>query len=284
MNILITGSNGQLGNELRTSKTTIPNAQFFFTDVAELDITDEAKVLAYCEDNAINTIVNCAAYTAVDVAEDEPEVAMLINATAVANLAKAAKKCDAKLIHVSTDYVFDGTAHEPYRETAPTSPQSVYGDTKLKGEQLLQAILPEAIIVRTSWLYSSFGNNFVKTMIKFGTERGQLNVIFDQVGTPTYAADLATAIIEMINQDCKVSGVFHFSNEGVCSWYDFACSIINKKAIPCTVTPVESTEFPTKATRPKYSVLNKKRLKESYGITIPHWEDGLDRCLQQMGE
>lgn len=283
MNILITGSNGQLGNELRTSETIISKATFFFTDVAELDITDADKVMAYCKDKAIDVIVNCAAYTAVDKAEDEPEVAMLINATAAANLAKAASSCGAKLIHVSTDYVFDGQACEPYRESDPTSPQSVYGHTKLKGEQMVQEILPEAIIVRTSWLYSSFGNNFVKTMMRFGVERDQLTVIFDQVGTPTYAADLATSILEMIKQDCKVSGIFHFSNEGVCSWYDFACRIISKNDISCFVKPVESTEFLTKATRPKYSVLNKKRLKESYNIIIPHWEDGLDRCLQKMG-
>jgi dTDP-4-dehydrorhamnose reductase len=282
MNILVTGSKGQLGNEIRTSENKIEGANYFFTDVEELDITKAIKVLAFCQDNSIDVIVNCAAYTAVDKAEDEPQIAALINTTAVENLANAAKRCAAKLIHISTDYVFDGQACEPYRESNTTSPQSVYGDTKLKGEIALQEILPDGIIIRTSWLYSSFGNNFVKTMIRFGTERDSLNVIFDQVGTPTYAADLASSIIEIIKQDCKVSGVFHFSNEGVCSWYDFACSIMKKKNITCDVNPCESTEFPTKAVRPKYSVMNKKRIKESYGITIPRWEDSLERCLEKM--
>lgn len=282
MNILITGSNGQLGNEIKTSKTIIENSQFFYTDVNELDITKANDIIAFCKNNAIDYIVNCAAYTAVDKAEDEAEIAELINATAVANLANAAKICDAKLIHTSTDYVFDGNACVPYTEDVPTSPQSAYGETKLNGELAALEILPDVVIVRTSWLYSAFGNNFVKTMKRLGAERNSLNVVFDQIGTPTYAADLADALLEIIKQDCKVSGIFHYSNEGVCSWYDFAHSIMKKCHLNCQLSPVESCEFPQKANRPKYSVLNKKRIKESYNITIPHWEDALDECLKRL--
>lgn len=284
MNILITGSKGQLGNELAQSKQKIADAKYFYTDAVELDITKVDLVHDFCVSNKINVIVNCAAYTAVDNAEDEPAVAELVNATAVENLAKAAKVCGAKMIHVSTDYVFDGTACEPYREDVATAPQSVYGLTKLNGEKALLAILPEAVIIRTSWLYSSFGNNFVKTMMRLGADRDALTVIFDQIGTPTYAADLASAIFEIIKQDCAVGGVFHFSNEGACSWYDFAHSIMSKCNLDCKITPVESAEFPTKAVRPKYSVLNKKHIKESYKITIPHWEDALDNCLAILSQ
>ncbi len=282
MNILITGSNGQLGNEIRTSNTAIKGSQFFYTDVNELDITQEDAVLTYCQTNSIDFIVNCAAYTAVDNAEDDIEKATLINATAVANLANAAKAVGAKFIHVSTDYVFDGNACIPYTENVTTNPQSAYGDTKLKGEQAALDILPDVVIIRTSWLYSAFGNNFVKTMMRLGAERDSLNVVCDQIGTPTYAADLADAILEIIKQDCKVSGIFHFSNEGACSWYDFAHSIMKKNNIECQLSPIESSEFPQKANRPKYSVLNKKRIKESYNITIPHWEDALDKCLERL--
>lgn len=282
MNILITGSNGQLGSEIQSSKTIIKGANFFYTDVKELDITKPEDILSFCQDNSIDYIVNCAAYTAVDNAEDDEKMATLINATAVANLAEAAKVCNAKFIHVSTDYVFDGEACEPYRESQATAPQSVYGETKLKGELEATKILPETVIIRTSWLYSAFANNFVKTMMRLGADRDSLNVVFDQIGTPTYAADLADAILEIIKQDCKVGGVFHFSNEGACSWYDFAHSIMKKTNLSCQLKPVESTEFPTKAKRPKYSVLNKKRIKDSYNITIPHWEDALDNCLSRL--
>lgn len=279
MNILITGSNGQLGNEIQASKIKIEDARFFYTDVKELDITKKADTLSFLQNNEINYIVNCAAYTAVDQAEDDKTMATSINTTAVANLAEAAKACGAKFIHISTDYVFNGQACEPYRENQATAPQSVYGATKLKGELAAADILPDIVIIRTSWLYSAFGNNFVKTMMRLGAERDMLNVVFDQIGTPTYAADLADTILEIIKQDCKVGGIFHFSNEGACSWYDFAHSIMQKCNLNCQLTPVESSEFPTKATRPKYSVLNKKRIKESYNITIPHWEDALDQCL-----
>ncbi len=281
MNILVTGSNGQLGSEIRQLSEAGKHV-FFFTDVTELDITKPDAIDTFCKTNEIDVIVNCAAYTAVDKAEDEPEIALLINADAVEHLAKAAKANNAKLIHVSTDYVFDGNACVPYTTEHPTAPASVYGETKLKGEQAAHSILPGTVIIRTSWLYSTFGNNFVKTMIRLGNERDSLNVVFDQVGTPTYAADLAKAILEIIAQDCKVGGVFHFSNEGVCSWYDFAHSIMSKQGIDCQLSPVDSSGFPTKATRPKYSVMDKARIKESYGIIIPHWEDALDECLKTL--
>ena len=282
MNILITGSNGQLGNEIRNIHTSVANSTFFFTDVEELNITDAEAILAFCKTNTIDTIINCAAYTAVDKAEDEPETASLVNTKAVENLAKAARACEAKIIHISTDYVFDGTAHEPYRETNICQPNSVYGHTKREGELKLLDLCPDGVIIRTSWLYSTYGNNFVKTIMRFGQEREQLKVVFDQIGTPTYAADLAQAILAIVDQKCAVGGIFHFSNEGVCSWYDFAISILKKKEISCLVNPVVSTEFPTKAIRPKYSVLNKKHIKESYQLTIPHWEDALDRCLKTL--
>lgn len=282
MNILITGSKGQLGSEIKEIANTLSEATFFFTDADDLDITNQKLVLEYCQANAINYIINCAAYTAVDNAEDDEKTAELINATAVQYLAEAAKACNAKIVHVSTDYVFDGTAHQPYTEELATCPQSVYGHTKLKGEQLLTELLPEAVIIRTSWLYSSFGNNFVKTMRRLGNERDLLTVIFDQIGTPTYAADLAKAILSIVKQECCVSGIFHFSNEGACSWYDFAHSIMQKSGITCHIKAVESTEFITKATRPKYSVLNKKRIKQSYNIEIPHWEDALSQCLVKL--
>ena len=282
MNILVTGSNGQLGSEIKQIAQTEKSFQFFFTDVAELDITDIDAINTFCQENKINVIVNCAAYTAVDKAEDEPEMALLINATAVKNLAEAAKQNGAKLIHVSTDYVFDGTACTPYATDASTSPTSVYGNTKLKGEQMAMEALADAIIIRTSWLYSVYGNNFVKTMMRLGQERDSLNVVFDQIGSPTNAACLADAIIEIIRQNCKVSGVFHFSNEGVCSWYDFAYSIMKKRNITCSLFPVDSSGFPTKATRPHYSVMDKKRIKESYNINIPHWEEALHACLEKL--
>ncbi len=282
MNILVTGSNGQLGSEIKELTKAEKSLNFFFTDVAELDITDLAAINTFCQENKINVIVNCAAYTAVDKAEDEPELALLINATAVKNLATAAKANGAKLIHISTDYVFDGEACIPYATDASTSPKSVYGETKLKGEQWASEILEDIIIIRTAWLYSVYGNNFVKTMMRLGQERDSLNVVFDQIGSPTNAACLASAILAIIKQDCKVCGVFHYSNEGVCSWYDFAHAIMKKKNIECSLTPVDSSGFPTKAVRPHYSVMDKSRIKESYNITIPHWEDALNICLEKL--
>lgn len=282
MNILVTGSKGQLGNEMQIVAKSNKTFNFFFTDVSELDITKEEQVLNFCQSNKINIIVNCAAYTAVDKAEEEVDLAHKINADAVGILGKVASIIRAKVIHISTDYVFDGSACEPYNVDHPTAPTSVYGVSKLKGEEALLQHCPEAIIIRTSWLYSSFGNNFVKTITKLGKERETLSVIFDQVGTPTYAGDLAQTILSIIEKNGATPGIFHFSNEGACSWYDFAHSILKLQNITCNIIPVESTEFPSKVARPKYSVLNKKHIKTAYNIIIPHWEDSLQNCLKLM--
>ncbi len=283
MNILVTGSKGQLGKEIQILSPQLPEAAFFFTDLEELDISRAGHVSAFCQKHKIDFIVNCAAYTAVDKAEDDRAQCALINTHAVEHLARTALTCGAKLIHISTDYVFDGRACSPYRESDKTSPQSVYGRTKLEGEQAAIRILPESIIIRTSWLYSAFGHNFVKTMMRLGRERQQVNVVCDQIGTPTYAADLATAILEIIKQGGRHSGIFHFSNEGVCSWYDFAHSIMQRKNTACRVNPVDSSAFPTKAARPPYSVLNKQSIKDTYHLNIPHWEESLQRCLELVG-
>jgi dTDP-4-dehydrorhamnose reductase len=279
MNILITGSNGQLGNEMQISAKNFPNHHFIYTDVAELDICDKEALNAFIKSNDVNMIVNCAAYTAVDKAEDDVELCYKINAKAVKNIGEVATANNAKVIHVSTDYVFDGTNHVPYTEDMPVCPSSVYGKSKLAGEEALMSTCSNAVIIRTAWLYSSFGNNFVKTMIKLGTERESLNVIFDQVGSPTYAADLAEAIMTIISHESFVPGIYHYSNEGVCSWYDFTKSIHRKSNITCNVQAIETKDYPTRTPRPHYSVLNKAKIKSTYGIAVPHWEDSLDKCL-----
>lgn len=279
MNILITGSNGQLGNEIRVISENYSQHQFFFTDVAELDITDLSAIENFVSENKMETIINCAAYTAVDKAEDDVDLCYKINRDAVKNLGEIARKFGLKMIHVSTDYVFDGTNHIPYTEDMPVKPLGVYGKSKLEGEQVLLQSFPDAVIVRTSWLYSSFGNNFVKTMLKLGRERDELNVIFDQVGTPTYAGDLAEAILKIISSEKIISGIYHFSNEGVCSWYDFTKTIHRIAGITCNVKPIESKDFPAKVTRPHYSVLNKAKIKSVYSIEIPYWEDSLEKCI-----
>ena len=258
-NILVTGAYGQLGNEVRILSANYPEYNFMFTDVDSLDITDKNELIDFVTGNDIRYIINCAAYTAVDKAEDDAELCEKINATAVKNLGLAAAEAGAGIIHVSTDYVFDGTSCHPYSEDMPTKPCSVYGKTKLKGEKNLLKICPNAIVIRTAWLYSPFGNNFVKTMIKLGSERESLNVIFDQVGTPTYALDLADAILKAMDQtidtDHEKGGVYHFSNEGVCSWYDFTIKIHEIAGIKtCKVNPIETKDYPTKAARPHYSV------------------------------
>ena len=265
-NILITGANGQLGNEMRVLSAENPEYAYFFTDVAELDICDAKAVLDFVKVNQINVIVNCAAYTAVDKAEENVELCTNLNADAVGYLAKAAEANEAEFIQISTDYVFDGTAHIPYQETAPTCPNSVYGHTKLVGEQNALTFCTRSMVIRTAWLYSTFGNNFVKTMIRLGKERDTLGVIFDQVGTPTYARDLARAIFAAIRQGV-VPGVYHFSNEGVCSWYDFTKAIHRLAGITtCCVKPLHTEEYPTPAKRPHYSVLDKTKIKETYYI------------------
>lgn len=284
--ILITGASGQLGNEMRLLSDKFPAFIFDFTDIAELDLCDSEVVMDYCMRTKPSYIVNCAAYTAVDKAEDETELCYKVNRDAVFNLAKAATAIGAKVLHVSTDYVFDGTAHTPYLESDPVCPVSVYGKSKLAGEEALQSACPESVILRTSWLYSAFGNNFVKTMIKLGKEREKLTVIFDQIGTPTYAGDLASALMQIVVASEKgsfVPGIYNFSNEGICSWYDFTISIHKIAGITgCRVLPIESKDYPTKAARPAYSVLNKNKIKAVYGITIPHWETSLAACIAKL--
>ena len=283
--ILVTGANGQLGSEMRKLGAVSPN-EYIFTDVAELDITDKAAVMAFAEQTKIDVIVNCAAYTNVDKAEDDEATAELINATAVRNLAEAAKAQDATLFHVSTDYVFGAEGNTPRSEDMPTNPLGVYGTTKLHGEQAIQEVGAKAIIIRTAWLYSEFGNNFLKTMLRLTAEKESLNVVFDQVGTPTYAGDLALVIFSIIEGNIYIGheGTYHFSNEGVCSWYDFATEIaIAAGHDGCNIQPCHSSEFPSKVIRPPYSVLDKTKIKQTFGVDIPHWRDSMLYCLERLG-
>ena len=282
MNILITGCNGQLGNEMQLLEKENPQHTYFNTDVAELDITDQAAIEKLVMDHAIDGIVNCAAYTAVDKAEDNQELCRKLNSLAPGYLAAAIAKRGGWMIQISTDYVFDGTNHTPYTEDAPTCPNSVYGVTKLEGEQAAQKACEKTMVVRTAWLYSTFGNNFVKTMIRLGKEKPELGVIFDQIGTPTYAHDLAVAIFAAINQGV-VPGVYHFSNEGVISWYDFTKAIHRIAGITtCHVRPLHTSEYPTPASRPHYSVLDKTKIKTVYGIEVPYWEESLEVCVRKL--
>ena len=282
MNILITGCNGQLGNEMQLLEKENPQHTYFNTDVAELDITDQAAIEKMVMDNAIDGIVNCAAYTAVDKAEDNQELCRKLNSLAPGYLAAAIGKRGGWMIQISTDYVFDGTNHTPYTEDAPTCPNSVYGVTKLEGELAAQKACEKTMVIRTAWLYSAFGNNFVKTMIRLGKEKPELGVIFDQIGTPTYAHDLAVAIFAAINQGV-VPGVYHFSNEGVISWYDFTKAIHRIAGITtCHVRPLHTSEYPTPASRPHYSVLDKTKIKTVYGIEVPYWEESLEVCVRKL--
>ncbi|MBR6910933.1 MAG: dTDP-4-dehydrorhamnose reductase [Candidatus Methanomethylophilaceae archaeon] len=282
MNILITGCNGQLGNELQLLEPSHPNHIFYNTDVAELDITNQQAIETFIDTNHIEGIVNCAAYTAVDKAEDNEELCTLLNAEAPAYLAAAIGRRKGWMIQISTDYVFDGTQHTPYTEEADTCPNSVYGKTKLVGEFNVQKFCPQSMIIRTAWLYSSFGNNFVKTMIRLGKEKPELGVIFDQIGTPTYARDLAVAIFTAIEKGI-VPGIYHFSNEGVISWYDFTKAIHRIAGITsCHVRPLHTSEYPTPAKRPHYSVLDKSKFKNIYGIEIPYWETSLSDCISKL--
>ncbi|MBR6117649.1 MAG: dTDP-4-dehydrorhamnose reductase [Paludibacteraceae bacterium] len=279
MNILITGANGQLGNEMRVLSNAHPKHTYFFTDVEELDICDKAALSAFVEQHAIDLIVNCAAYTNVDKAEEDEATAMRINAEALSVLGSQG----VKVIHVSTDYVFSGDEHIPCRETDPVAPRTAYGRTKYEGEKRLLAVCPEAVILRTAWLYSEFGNNFVKTMIRLGKEKEQLGVVFDQIGTPTYAADLAQAIFTVIETPCWHPGIYHFTNEGVCSWYDFTLAIHELAGITtCHVRPILSEEYTYKTPRPHYSVLDKSKFKKTFGAEIPHWMEGLKRCIARL--
>ena len=287
MKVLITGANGQLGSEIRARAVNFPQLQFLFTDVGELDLTDFDAVAAFCEREKPSFLINCAAYTAVDVAESDAELAGLINTRVPAFLGRIGKTVNCKVIHVSTDYVFDGLACVPYAETDLVDPDSVYGKTKLNGEIALVKEDAAAMIIRTSWLYSAYGKNFVKTMMRLGEERDDLKVVCDQVGTPTYAGDLADAILTVIQQTSEKeeawkAGIYHYSNEGVCSWYDFAKAIHEISGISCNVHPITTEEYPTPAKRPAYSVLNKSKIKRNFNITIPYWRDSLKICIQEL--
>ncbi len=287
MHILVTGSNGQLGSELRVLSSDFPQHQFIFTDVNELDITDTKAVNAFFNENKVDCLINCAAYTNVDKAEEEQDLARNINVQGAKNLAQACAKHNAELMHISTDYVFDGNNHRPYRETDFTHPQSVYGETKLEGEHMIEEFAKTAIIIRTSWLYSSFGHNFVKTMLKYGQERNELNVVYDQIGTPTYAANLALLMLMNLDDLQWLQGthIYHYSDEGVCSWYDFAKEIMTLSNIDCKVNAIESKDYPLPASRPFYSVLNKAKIKDGLeGIEIHYWRDSLKKCLQRIKE
>lgn len=282
MRILITGCNGQLGNEMQLLEKENPQHTYYNTDVAELDITDQKAIEAFVAENEIDGIVNCAAYTAVDKAEDNQELCTKLNATAPEYLAAAIEQRGGWMIQISTDYVFDGTNHTPYVESDPVCPNSVYGRTKLAGEEAARKACQNTIVIRTAWLYSTFGNNFVKTMIRLGKEKPELGVIFDQIGTPTYARDLAVAIFAAINQGI-VPGVYHFSNEGVISWYDFTMAIHRLAGITtCHVRPLHTEEYPTPANRPHYSVLDKTKIKQTYALDIPYWEQSLAECIEKL--
>ena len=282
--ILVTGSNGQLGSEIKALALKYANYNFIFTDVAELDIANHKVVEEFINTHRINTIINCAAYTAVDKAEGQEDLANNINHLAVANFAQIAKKNTIKLIHISTDYVFDGTSYKPYIETDVPNPQSVYGQTKLDGENAILRINPKnAIIIRTSWVYSKFGSNFVKTMLRLAETRDEISVVADQIGSPTNAADLAKAILTILPKikNEKVE-LFHFSNEGVCSWYDFAKTIFELTDSKITLNPIDSEHYPTPAKRPYYSVLSKNKIKEDYQIEIPYWRTSLKSMIQTI--
>ena len=282
MNILITGCNGQLGNEMQLLEKENPQHTYYNTDVAELDITNQLAIEQFVADHQIDGIVNCAAYTAVDKAEDNEELCTKLNAEAPAYLAHAIGKRGGWMIQISTDYVFDGTNHTPYTEDEDTCPNSVYGKTKLVGELNVQKLCERSMIIRTAWLYSTFGNNFVKTMIRLGNEKPELGVIFDQIGTPTYARDLAQVIMTAINKGI-VPGIYHFSNEGVISWYDFTKAIHRIAGITtCHIRPLQTSEYPTPAARPHYSVLDKTKIKQTYGIEVPYWEESLRECIAKL--
>lgn len=282
--ILITGGDGQLGNAIKVAGKNFTNFNLIFTDIADFDISKPESVNAYFENHSFDYIINCAAYTAVDKAEEEQNLAFLINAKGPENLAIACQRYKRRLIHISTDYVFNGKSHIPYTESMETNPPSVYGQSKLAGEKAIFKNSNTATIIRTSWLYSEFGNNFLKTMLKLGAERPELRVIFDQIGTPTYAGDLANAILNIIDLNKAISAteIYHYSNEGVISWYDFAKEIMELAHLKCTIVPVESFEYPLPAPRPNYSVLNKRKIKSTFNLAIPYWKNSLKLALKQI--
>jgi len=284
-NILVIGVNGQVGSEIKELSSNY-DYNFLFTTSKELDITEHKKVKEFIKENNIKTIINCGAYTGVDKAEDEKELANDINHLAVKNLAILSNEFGIKLIHISTDYVFDGENFKPYTEDDITNPNGIYGQTKLDGENTMcEYNLINSIIIRTSWVYSSFGNNFVKTMLRLGKEKDELGVIFDQVGTPTYARDLAKTILDILpNIKNDKTEIYNYSNEGVLSWYDFAKEIMRMAKLDCIINSIETKDYPTPAKRPHYSLLNKSKIKQEFHITIPYWKDSLDECLKVMGE
>jgi dTDP-4-dehydrorhamnose reductase len=284
--ILITGAKGQLGSELKEVSKNFYGYDFIFTDIDSLDITSLEKISEFIKKSKPDWIINCAAYTLVDKAEVEPDQALLINGTAVKNITEAIRGSECRFIHISSDYVYDGSLNVPYNENITANPLSAYGRSKLAGEKY--ALLHNgSMIIRTAWLYSSFGNNFVKTILRNAAEKESLKVVFDQTGTPTYAADLAGAIMNIIsgvirNQIAMNSGIYNYSNEGVCSWYDFAREIIKESGLTCRVLPVLTKDYPQAAKRPVYSVLDKSKIKENYGLSIPHWRDSLIKCLKLL--
>lgn len=284
--VLITGCKGQLGSEIQRISSKFPEMSFNFTDLEELDITRPGDILSFLDNSPVKFIVNCAGYTAVDKAEDDEEMAYLLNADATESLARISAERGIQLIHISTDYIFDGEKNYPYKEDDPVNPQTVYGKSKLRGEEALQKA-GTGFIVRTSWLYSSFGNNFVKTILRLSEERKQLNVVFDQTGCPTYARDLAMAILDMIRIEIKQKkspryDIYHYSNQGMCSWYEFATSIIDFTGRGCKIIPVESKDYVTRAERPRYSVMSKKKISGEYNIRIPHWKESLTACINEL--
>jgi dTDP-4-dehydrorhamnose reductase len=287
MNILVTGSNGQLGSEIKELATNYKKVDFIFKDLPELDICNFKALQAFIIDHNINAVINCAAYTAVDKAEEESIIATKVNYEGVLNIVNALAKVNGKLIHISTDYVFDGDHFLPYKELDPVSPIGVYGETKRAGELAVLDSDIDSIVIRTSWLYSSYGNNFVKTMLRLGSEKESLGVIFDQIGTPTYAVDLAKTCLDILTgvNSAKISkngNLYHYSNEGVASWYDFAISIMALGKVDCNVKPIETKDYPTLAKRPHYSVLNKSKIKADFKIEIPYWRNSLKDCIGKI--
>ena len=287
MNILVTGANGQLGSEIKELAANYKDSSFFFKDLPELDICNSNQLEVFFIENKINTVINCAAYTAVDKAEEESIIATKVNSEGVLNIVNALNRVNGKLIHISTDYVFDGDHFLPYKESDSVSPVGVYGETKRLGELAVINSDIDAIVIRTSWLYSSYGNNFVKTMLRLGNEKENLGVIFDQVGTPTYARDLAKTCLEILSGFTsaninKNGNLYHYSNEGVASWYDFAIATMELASINCQVHPIQTKDYPTKAKRPQYSVLNKSKVKADFKIEIPYWRDSLKDCIKKI--
>lgn len=290
-NILITGANGQIGRELHHFAPQYSGFNFVWTDYEELDITSQEQVLQFFQDKQIDACINCAAYTAVDKAESNQETAHKVNVLGAQYLAEACAVKQLPLFHYSTDYVYHSQQNTPFKETDETAPKSVYASTKLEGEKAALAANPNTMVIRTSWVYSSFGHNFIKTMLRLGKDRDQLNVVFDQVGAPTYARDIAAATLNILDRLAKgdleataIQGIFHYSNEGVTSWYDFALAIFEIAGLSCQVNPIESKDYPTPAQRPPFSVLNKEKIKETFGIQIPHWRTSAKACIEILVE